>query len=57
MKNFVCKTLDKNAKFKFFGRFDLKNYSYAFNLPKKSQEEIVILSKKISSLGGVIFNK
>jgi hypothetical protein len=46
--------MEKEEKFRFYNKYDLKGLVYNINLPSKNKTEILSLSKKISDLGGVI---
>jgi len=46
--------MEKQENFIFYNKYDLKGLVYNINLPSKNKSEVVLLSKKIIDLGGVI---
>jgi hypothetical protein len=45
--------MDKKFKVEFYGKYDLKSFTYNFNYLKLNKEEILSLSKRICALQGV----
>jgi hypothetical protein len=45
--------MEQTGKIKFYSAYNLKGFTYTFNLLSKTKDEILSLSRRICNLGGV----